>query len=114
MGIIGPDPKTTMTGGHMQLFELLSDLGYIVQDEVEFGIYTVDCYIFALHMAFEFDGPQHMAKHDKDRDYLLRLEFALPVIRVDDRKRMLEQICAGLMETWRSTSQDRRNYSYKG
>lgn len=113
MAIIGPDQKTTMTVGHIKLNQLLASLGFTSDDERSFGPYTVDCYVEALHVAFEYDGPQHSIAHDKKRDTYLFAVHGLPVIRVTETEpdEMLREMCYMLMIIWKDSALIRRGLS---
>ena len=98
----------THTKGHKTLIEILSSLGFYVEDEAPFGPYSLDCYVRELNMAFEFDGKHHerpkQRAHDRKRDLYLMSTHGIPVFRVtqkdiqskmaieDLKKRILESI----------------------
>ncbi len=110
MPVLGPDSKTTMTEGHQRLNKLLADLGFVSDDERPFGPYTVDCYVPSLHVAFEYDGPQHFAAHDRKRDAYLFATHGLPVIRVSELEpqAMLRELCWALLVIWKDSADVRR------
>src|SRR3990167_11217070 len=77
-----PTPLTTDTRPQRRLTRLLTAVGFEVREEVSFPPYTVDCFVERLHTAFEADGPQHSATHDRRRDTLLLERYGLPVFRL--------------------------------
>lgn len=113
MAIIEPDSKTTMTEGHMRLNKLLADFGFTSDDERPFGPYTVDCYVEQLHVAFEYDGPQHSLARDKKRDKYLFAQHGLVVVRVSemDPQEMMRELCYSLMVSWKDSAKIRLGLS---
>ncbi len=115
MALLEPGAKYTLTEGHKALIYALEHLGFSVEDEVTFPPYTVDCYIENVHMAFEFDGPQHSHKRDEKRDTILMARYALPVIRVTEFSKdpvtVISQIAAELIDLWKSSSNNRRGFA---
>ncbi len=116
MSLLQPEPKWTLTAGHLALNSYLSDCGLVVEDEREFLPYTVDCYVEKLHLAFEFDGPHHSKAHDRKRDLFLFANYGLPVIRVEtmDREELGSQLIAGLLDSWVDSAPLRSSFAAVG
>lgn len=110
MSLLESEPKYTMTEGHQRLNQLLSGFGFVVEDESEFPPFTVDCYISDLHLAFEYDGPQHSKARDEKRDAYLMMQFGLPVLRVSalEPDSMLRELCRALLHSWEDSAKYRR------
>lgn len=85
MAIGDPTPQTDRTPAHQRVVRMLEDLGYRVQEEVDFYPYRVDIYIPCLHLAIEVDGGVHgsayQKRHDTVRDALLGTKYFLTVSR---------------------------------
>ena len=79
----------TDSKGHRQLREILGSLGFYVEDEAQFGPYSIDCYISELNMGFEFDGKHHekpkQRTHDRERDIYLMSNYGIPIFRVKQK-----------------------------
>lgn len=81
--INGISPVFTNTKPHLKLEEILQDMGYLVEKEVEFGGFFLDCYLPKLHLGFEADGPFHAKNRDMRRDSFLMEKFKLPILRIE-------------------------------
>lgn len=75
--------NTTDTKGQKKLAKVLREIGFEVENEVPVGIYSIDCFVRELCLAFEFDGPSHTMRKNKDkkRDEWL-LSLGIPTFRV--------------------------------
>lgn len=81
-----PTPKS-MTRPHKRLHSLLAVMGFIVEDEVRVGKYSLDCYVRELHMGFEADGKRvhagvHKQAKDKARDEWIWENAGIPIMRI--------------------------------
>lgn len=74
-----------MTGIHVRLSEMISSLGFHVENEYPFPPYQVDCYVPEAHVAFEADGQGHTKSRDSKRDAELSERYGLLVKRFDGR-----------------------------
>jgi hypothetical protein len=115
MALLQSEPKWTGTEGHQNLTQLLTELGFSVEEEVSFPPYTVDCYVESLHVAFEFDGPHHSQRRDSKRDDQLLVWYALPVVRVTQlaKEDMLRELAVAGLECWKPSADIRRNIDGK-
>jgi very-short-patch-repair endonuclease len=111
------EARTTRTGIHLELIRLLESMGFEVEEERPFPPYSVDCYVEALHAAFEADGPQHSGQKDRARDDLLMAQYALPVVRLtaaaltgteEYKFKMLAR--SALRSSWEPSADARRHY----
>lgn len=77
---------TALTAGHKEVREMLARMGHDVEDEVEVGPYTIDCFLRDAWVGVEYDGPHHdkrkQRKHDQDRDVWLDVNAKIIIIRV--------------------------------
>ncbi len=115
--MLKPEPKYTLTEGHLALIETLDEFGLVVEDEREFPPYTVDCYVESLHLAFEYDGPHHSVARDKKRDKYLFARYGLPVIRVSDHSTpdaLVYNMCESLLQSWKDSASLREQYAALG
>ena len=123
MGILDPEPVTTMTAPHRRLVELLELIGLQVEVEASFPPKFVDCYLPAYHVAFEADGPQHagtkeVGVKDKARDDYLMGTYALPVVHVrsteliGSQENVMANTFIALLRTgWGESVKDRRLFA---
>lgn len=91
---LGADRKG-MTGIHVNLANMISGLGFHIENEYPFPPYQVDVYVPEAHVAFEADGQGHTKSRDEKRDSILLEQYGLLVRRFDGR----------LLETKELTSQ---------
>lgn len=70
----------------MRLHDALVDAGFDVEDEVQVGTYSLDCYVREWHLGFEADGPVHgrafQRRRDAKRDAWLLGTAGIPLLRV--------------------------------
>ena len=79
-----PIPKT-QTALHRRLHDVLLLAGYDVEDEVQAGPYSLDCYVREVHVGFEADGRDfHQGKRDAARDDEILRDLSLPVVRFSE------------------------------
>lgn len=107
-------PPTALTGPHRRLHDLIRGVGLAVEDEVQVGRYTLDCYLGEVHAAVEYDGPLHrhpkQRAHDRARDVWLYEQAGIPVLRVreDDDWRAVPERVREFVEQHASTTELRQ------
>mgnify|MGYP005834554647 CR=1 FL=1 len=104
-------PRTKYTNGQLKIYDIVQDLGFSADLEVEFAPYVVDIYIHEVHVAIEFDGHFHWKKRDARRDKELFDVYFLPVLRLTKEfpKMEVKKKILGFIAEWASSSKERKN-----
>ena len=94
-----PDIKRRFTKGQMRLQKLLESMGFETILEHPVGDYTIDIFLSSGENAgFEFDGPWHFAKRDKNRDRRIKDEFGIPIMRITEKDLAKEDLREEILE----------------
>lgn len=78
---------TTLTKPHKLLHSLLRTMGFEVEDEVQVGRYSLDCFVREVWCGFECDGKRYHAgiakgKKDRERDRWVYEQAGIPILRI--------------------------------
>ncbi len=119
--MIGHLPIYSATINHLKLESILRNMGFIVQKEVGYGGFFVDCYLPEFHLALEADGPFHSKKRDEKRDSFLWDKFRLPILRIkgkllieESQKDKIRKGILSFIDKYSNSVSDRSRYSFLG
>ena len=102
--------RTAFTNGQLALRDILEELGFITELEIEFSPYTLDIFCRNNWIACEFDGPTHWKKKDKKRDDYMLNKYGIPTLRIKSLapKEKVKQEIIDFMWEWNDSMKERK------
>jgi len=79
--------SSEITRIHKNLHRILSELGFQVRDNAEYGLFKIDCVTELEGIGFEADGKLYHAwkKKDKKRDEELFENYGISIVRIPEK-----------------------------